>query len=138
MKRKSRVQKAKILNMNDSNFFSISQIMNNMHYQAPTPSNVSLPSLQSTNLSFSQEDNTTFEEEEEETSENFRESDIDKELFLEALRQYKCLWDTNDPSFKERNKKINAWKQLSQAFKTDGEFLLVICMFSAEGLLKFF
>ena len=37
-----------------------------------------------------------------------------KELFLEAVRHYKSLWDTNDASFKDRTFKSNAWKELCQ------------------------
>ena len=38
----------------------------------------------------------------------FYEKEIDKELFLSLLRNYKYLWDVSDPSCKERKKKSNA------------------------------
>ena len=45
---------------------------------------------------------------------------FDKEAFLEALRAYRCLWDTNNASYKNRTMKINAWRSLSTLFKVEG------------------
>ena len=46
---------------------------------------------------------------------------FDKELFIEELRQLGCLWNTSLPSYKDRNVKANAWKNLSQIFDRDGK-----------------
>ena len=45
---------------------------------------------------------------------------FDKEMFLQALREYKCLWDTSDPNYKNRNMKVNAWNALSSLFNQEG------------------
>ena len=45
---------------------------------------------------------------------------FDKEAFLEAIRAYRCLWDTNNASYKNRTMKINAWRSLSTLFKVEG------------------
>ena len=47
--------------------------------------------------------------------------EFDKELFLQALRDFKCLWDTSDPNYKSRTMKLNAWKSLSQMFNQEGK-----------------
>ena len=39
-------------------------------------------------------------------------SAFDKEAFIEAVRQYKCVWDTDDHKYKNRSMKINAWNDL--------------------------
>ena len=49
--------------------------------------------------------------------------DFDKEIFIEAVRKFRCLWDINDHSYKDRNMKVNAWKQLAVLFQKDGECL---------------
>ena len=46
--------------------------------------------------------------------------EVDKDLFLEAIRQYRCLWDINTESYKERNAKLNAWRELAHTFGHDG------------------
>jgi hypothetical protein len=46
--------------------------------------------------------------------------EFDRELFIEEVKKYRCLWDTNATSYKERSSKANAWKQLSATFKKDG------------------
>ena len=57
--------------------------------------------------------------------------DFDKEAFIEAVRKFRCLWDVNDKTFKDRNMKANAWKQLAGIFKRDGRYLpFVIIRFS--------
>ena len=54
---------------------------------------------------------------------------LDKELFLQTLREYKCLWDTSDSNYKNRNMKLNAWNALSQIFSQEGEhFSQVPCI----------
>lgn len=52
-----------------------------------------------------------------------QDGEVDKETFIEAIRNFGCLWDTKDPAYKQRNRKANAWKQLSEMFKTDCEFV---------------
>ena len=46
---------------------------------------------------------------------------LDKEAFIEALRHYHCLWDTSNPSYKNRAMKTNCWKELSTLFNRDGK-----------------
>ena len=46
---------------------------------------------------------------------------LTKKYFLEELRQFKCLWDINVPSYKERPTKNNAWQMLAQLFNRDGK-----------------
>ena len=45
---------------------------------------------------------------------------FDKEMFLQALREFKCLWDTSDPNYKNRTMKVNAWNILSSLFNQEG------------------
>ena len=47
--------------------------------------------------------------------------EFEKELFLEEIRRYRCLWDTNSEGYKSRPMKQNAWSKLSQLFNKDGE-----------------
>lgn len=47
--------------------------------------------------------------------------EFDKEFFIEEVRQLRCLWDTSNPSYKDRTVKANAWKKLSQIFDRDGK-----------------
>ena len=46
---------------------------------------------------------------------------FDKELFIEEIRPFGCLWNTSLPSYKDRTVKANAWKKLSQIFDRDGQ-----------------
>ena len=46
---------------------------------------------------------------------------FDKELFLEEVRKYRCLWDVTWPSCKERNTKANAWEKIAATFGKDGK-----------------
>ena len=52
---------------------------------------------------------------------------LDKEIFIETVRDFRCLWDTNCPAYKERQTKINAWNSLSKMFNQDGKVIFVIC-----------
>ena len=52
-------------------------------------------------------------------SENF-----DKEVFLEEVRKYRCLWDVNSEGYKMRPMKQNAWLQMSAVINRDGKFIL--------------
>jgi len=47
--------------------------------------------------------------------------EFDKEFFIEKVRQLSCLWDTSNPSYKDRTVKANAWKTLSEIFNRDGK-----------------
>ena len=46
---------------------------------------------------------------------------FDKELFLEELRWYRCLWGVSWPPYKERNTKANAWEKIAATFGKDGK-----------------
>ena len=46
---------------------------------------------------------------------------FDKELLLEDVRKYRCLWDVTWPSYKERNTKANAWEKIGATFRKDGK-----------------
>ena len=48
--------------------------------------------------------------------------EFEKELFLEEIRRYRCLSDTNSESYKSRPKKQNTWSKLSKLFNKDGEY----------------
>lgn len=48
--------------------------------------------------------------------------ELDKELFLQALRDFKCLWDTSDANYKNRTMKLNAWGSLAQMFNQEGKY----------------
>ena len=51
------------------------------------------------------------------------ESDVfDRELFLVELRKYRCLWDINAETYKNRGTKSNAWQCLASIFNKNGEF----------------
>ena len=49
---------------------------------------------------------------------------FDKEVFLEEVRKYRCLWDVNSEGYKMRPMKQNAWLQISAIFNRDGKFKL--------------
>ena len=46
---------------------------------------------------------------------------FDKEMFLQALREFKCLWDTSDSNYKNRSMKMNASNFLSNMFNQEGK-----------------
>ena len=52
--------------------------------------------------------------------------EFDKELFLEEVRKYRCLWDINSEAYKNRPIKQNAWTLIGKLFNRDGEFLPTI------------
>ena len=52
---------------------------------------------------------------------NEQEQVFDKELLLEDVRKYWCLWDVTWPSYKERNAKANAWEKIAATFGKDGK-----------------
>ena len=45
---------------------------------------------------------------------------FDKETFLQALREFKCLWDTSEPNYKDRFMKVNVWSTLPSLFNQEG------------------
>ncbi|XP_071949661.1 uncharacterized protein [Antedon mediterranea] len=49
--------------------------------------------------------------------------EFDKELFLEVVRKYRCLWDTHCEGYKNRPMKQTAWVKIGQVFNKDVEFL---------------
>lgn len=52
--------------------------------------------------------------------------DFDKEMFLEEVRKYRCLWDINSESYKIRPTKQNAWTRIGAVFNKDGEFNFIL------------
>ena len=46
--------------------------------------------------------------------------EFEKEAFIEAVRELRCLWDVNSPMFKDRTSKQNAWKKLAITFNKEG------------------
>ena len=48
-----------------------------------------------------------------------------EELFIEELKQYRCLWDTSCRSYKDGPKKQQSWWELSQKFEKEGNFCLI-------------
>ena len=48
--------------------------------------------------------------------------EFEKEAFVEAVREMRCLWDLNHPMYKDRTAKQNAWKKLSAMFSKDSKF----------------
>ena len=44
-------------------------------------------------------------------------SDVEPQL-IEEVRKYPCLWDTNDPDYKNKIKKENAWVAVTSAVNT--------------------
>ena len=47
---------------------------------------------------------------------------FDKEVFLEEVRKYRCLWDIASEGYKIRPMKQNAWSKIGHLFNKDGEF----------------
>ena len=50
--------------------------------------------------------------------------EFDTEVVIESVKECPCLWTTFLVSYRERNSKANAWKQLSSLFNRDGEYQL--------------
>ena len=57
--------------------------------------------------------------------------DFDKETFIEAVRRFQCLWDTNDRAHKGRNIKANARRHLALVFQREGKSL-ALCISNVE------
>ncbi|XP_057297481.1 uncharacterized protein LOC130629394 [Hydractinia symbiolongicarpus] len=50
-------------------------------------------------------------------------TECDKELFIEEVRKFPCLWNIYSTDYKDRNIKNNAWQELARIFQKDCEFL---------------
>jgi len=46
------------------------------------------------------------------------------EIFVEEIRNYRCLWDTSCRAYKDGSKKQQSWRELSQKFKREGIYIL--------------
>ena len=55
-------------------------------------------------------------------------TEFDRELFIEEVRKYRCLWDISSEVYKSRPMKQNVWSKLGQLFNKDSEcqFISVI------------
>eukprot|EP00795_Rhopilema_esculentum_P000972 gene972-10740_t len=51
-------------------------------------------------------------------------AEFDKEVFLEEVRKYRCLWDIASEGYKIRPMKQNAWSKIGQLFNKDAETAL--------------
>ena len=49
--------------------------------------------------------------------------EFDKEVFIEEVRKYRCLWDINLEACKNRPIKQNVWNKIGLVFSRDGEFM---------------
>ena len=49
--------------------------------------------------------------------------EFNKEMFIEEVRKYRCLWDINSESYKNRPIKQNAWSKIAAVFNKDGKCL---------------
>ena len=50
--------------------------------------------------------------------------EFEKEIFLEEVRKYQCLWNVNTPCYIDRNMKMNAWLQISNVFNREGSYYI--------------
>ena len=41
--------------------------------------------------------------------------DVDKELFIQMVKNYPCIWDLRSVSYKDKTKKVLAWKNICEA-----------------------
>ena len=55
--------------------------------------------------------------------------EFDKEMFIEEVRKYRCLWDINSESYKNRPIKQNAWDKIAAVFNKDGKCLASLAHF---------
>ena len=42
---------------------------------------------------------------------------MDAEKLIEAVRGFRSLWDVQNPGYKDRRKRENAWKEVSNAVR---------------------
>ncbi len=52
---------------------------------------------------------------------------FDTESFIEAIRNERCLWDTSCLSYRDRNKKANAWEKLGRQCNKNGRLKHHVC-----------
>ena len=52
-------------------------------------------------------------------------TEFDTEVFIDLVRGEPCLWNTSLRSYKEQNKRRNAWNKISEIFAKDGECIPV-------------
>ena len=55
--------------------------------------------------------------------------EFNKEMFIEEVRKYRCLWDINSESYKNRPIKQNAWGKIAAVFNKDGKCLASLAHF---------
>ena len=48
-------------------------------------------------------------------------TDSNLEIFIEVIRNNKCLWDVNHDEFKNKHMRIAAWENISILFERDGK-----------------
>ena len=73
----------------------------------------------------SAQDFSTAEDQSAPHSATARDTDIefDKELFIEEVRKFRCLWDLNSSCFKDRQMKRNAWAQIGQILNKEDQLI---------------
>ena len=116
------------LNMSDlANLSSISSQQQNNDYEnnAATPGYVDETAFQETQTidSAITENNNPADQYD---GEEMYSTEFNKELFLEEVRKYRCLWDISSEVYKSRPMKQNAWSKIGQLFNKYGEFQLVV------------
>ena len=47
-----------------------------------------------------------------------------EEMLVEEVQKYNCLWNTKSSSFKDNQKKCQAWQNISNKLGEDGEKLI--------------
>ena len=52
------------------------------------------------------------------------ETEFHKELFIEEVRKYRCLWDLTSADYKDRNMKNNAWINIGVVFRKDSKWII--------------
>ena len=55
--------------------------------------------------------------------------EFDKEMFIEEVRKYKCLWDIHSKSYKNSHIKQNPWGKIAAEFNKDGKCLASLAHF---------
>ncbi|XP_057295971.1 uncharacterized protein LOC130624932 [Hydractinia symbiolongicarpus] len=63
-------------------------------------------------------------------------TEFDKELFIEEVRKFPCLWNIYSTDYKDRNIKNNAWQELARIFQKDCEFLQKQLKYLKDNLKK--
>ena len=78
------------------------------------------------------------EEEEEEDGYSYREEEEEEpqvrdwqEEIIEEVRRHQCIWNTKSTSFKDRNKKAEAWRRIAETLQKEG--MLLLCYYHAQN-----